>query len=54
MVLEMMADIKLYPGLWNEVRDVYLDKKCRNEDPGKKSRSLFAETIKEVFELHFE
>ena len=54
LMLKRMAKIKRCPGLWNEVRDVYLDKKCRNEDPGKKSRSLFAETIKEVFERHCE
>ena len=53
MLLERIDDIK-ENGLWQEVRDVYLDKKCRNTDPNKKSRSIFAETIKEVHERHFE
>ena len=34
---------------WNEVLQVYLDKKNANEDPDKKSRSLYAETINEVY-----
>ena len=53
LLVERVAKIKCHAELWNEVRDVYLDKKCCNEDPGKKSRSLFAETIKEVYERHF-
>ena len=35
-------------GMWNEVRKVYLDKKCRFSYQ-KKSRALYAETINEVF-----
>lgn len=34
--------------LWQEVRDIYLDKKNYNMDSNKKSRSIFAETIHEV------
>ncbi|MDC7292549.1 hypothetical protein NXH67_03345 [Butyrivibrio sp. DSM 10294] len=34
---------------WNEVRDVYLDKKNNNDDPHKKSRALYAEAVNEVF-----
>lgn len=40
-------------GFWQEVKDLYLEKKCKNTDINKKSRSLFAETIKEVHERHF-
>ncbi len=40
--------------LWQEVRDVYLYKKCSNTDSRKKSRALFAETIKEVYERNFQ
>lgn len=40
-------------GFWQEVKDLYLEKKCKNTDINKKSRSLFAETIKEVYERHF-
>lgn len=39
---------------WQEVRDVYLDKKNNNEDLNKKSRSIFAETINEVFNKYRE
>lgn len=35
-------------GLWNEVLDLYLDKKNYNTNPDKKSRALYAETIHEV------
>ena len=33
---------------WNEMRDLYLDKKKRNNDPHKRSRSIYAETIHEI------
>lgn len=36
-------------GLWNDVRDLYLWKKNNNADLKKKSRSLYAETINEVY-----
>lgn len=35
-------------GLWQQVRDVYLDKKKINTDKNKKSRSIFAETVHQV------
>lgn len=33
---------------WEELMDYYLYKKDRNDDPNKKSRSIYAESIKEV------
>lgn len=36
-------------GLWQQVYDRYLYKKGINEDPHKRSRSIFAETINEVW-----
>lgn len=36
-------------GLWKEVRDRYLENKNFNEDPNKKSRSIFAETISQIY-----
>ncbi len=35
--------------LWGDVRDLYLYKKNTNTDPGKHSRSIFAETVNEVW-----
>ena len=35
-------------GLWNEVRDYYIEKKNNNIDDNKKSRSIYAETINEM------
>jgi len=37
-------------GLWNDVREIYLEKKCLYSDE-KKSRALYAETINDVFQL---
>lgn len=34
--------------LWTEVRNTYIEKKNRNTDKNKKSRSVFAETIHQV------
>lgn len=49
--LEKKADkIRKY-GNWDEVRWVYLDKK--NNNSGKKSRSLYAQTVKECYERQF-
>lgn len=49
--LEKKADkIRRY-GNWDEVRWVYLDKK--NNNSGKKSRSLYAQTVKECYERQF-
>ena len=36
-------------GLWNDIRDLYLYKKNANTDPNKHSRSIFAETVHEVW-----
>lgn len=36
-------------GLWNDVRDLYLWKKNINPDPNKHSRTVFAETVNEVW-----
>ena len=35
-------------GLWTEVRNLYLDKKNNNTVKGKKSRSIFAETVHQI------
>jgi len=37
--------------MWNEVRELYLYKKNINTDSHKKSRSLYAETVKEIYDL---
>ncbi|MBR4708265.1 MAG: hypothetical protein IKP29_09440, partial [Pseudobutyrivibrio sp.] len=34
--------------LWDEVLDLYLYKKNYNDNPNKKSRALYAETINEI------
>lgn len=34
--------------LWDDVFDLYLDKKNNNNNPNKKSRALYAETINEI------
>lgn len=36
-------------GRWNEVLEVYIDKKNKNTNPNKKSRALYAETVNEVY-----
>ena len=35
-------------GYWGKLRDYYLEKKNTNQDPNKKSRSIFAEAVKEM------
>ena len=35
--------------LWNEMKQVYLDKRNKNENPDKHSRSLFAEAVNETY-----
>lgn len=37
---------------WNEVREVYIDKKNRNTNPDKHSRSIYTETINEVYKRY--
>lgn len=41
-------------GFWNCVRSTYLEKKNSNLDKNKKSRSLYAETINEVYRINRE
>ena len=50
---EKMEAIK-EAGYWQEVRDLYIEKKNNNNDPNKKSRSIFAETITQVYNNHFD
>ena len=50
--LEKRADFLKKNGHWNEVLNVYLDKKNNNDDPNKHSRSLYAETINECYRRH--
>ena len=52
MLLEKIDDIKKY-NLWQKVRNLYLEKKSKNTDLHKKSRSIFAETVKEVHDKYF-
>ena len=52
MLLERIDDIKEH-NLWQKVRDLYLEKKSKNIDLHKKSRSIFAETVKEVHDKYF-
>lgn len=37
-------------GLWQQVRDLYLDNKNTNDNPDKHSRSIFAETVHEIWQ----
>lgn len=50
--LEKRAEFLKKNGHWNEVLDVYLDKKNNNDNPDKHSRSLYAETINECYSRH--
>ena len=50
-LLEDMVDEIKQNRMWNEVRDLYLYKKNTNEDIHKKSRALYAETVKEIYDL---
>lgn len=40
--------------LWQDVRDLYIEKKNNNVDKNKKSRSIFAETINEIYNQNYE
>lgn len=51
-LLEEKADWIKDCGCWQEVMDLYLDKKNRNNNPYKHSRSIYAETIHEVCQKH--
>ncbi len=39
-------------GLWQELRRRYLDKKNRNNDPDKRSRSLLTEAVNEIYQQY--
>lgn len=39
-------------GLWQIVRDKYIENKNNNSDPNKKSRSIFAETVNQVYQFY--
>lgn len=50
--LERKSDTLKDYDYWGEVREVYIDKKNRNDDPNKHSRSIYAETINEVYKRY--
>ena len=52
--LEERAEWLRQNGHWNKVRDAYLDKKNCNDNPDKRSRSLYSETINEIFRYYME
>lgn len=39
-------------GLWEKMKKIYIDKKNRNDDPNKHSRSLFAEAVNETYQKY--
>ncbi len=41
-------------GYWQEVRERYLDNKNANNNPNKKSRSIFAETVAQIFNENYD
>ena len=51
LLLEDMVYKIKQNNMWNEVRELYLYKKNINTDSHKKSRSLYAETVKEIYDL---
>lgn len=51
--LETRAEWIRKNGNWNDVRELYLNKKNCNDNPDKRSRSLYAETINEVYKRFF-
>ena len=50
--LETKADWLKKNGYWQDVRDYYIEKKNNNTNPDKKSRSLYAETINEIYQRY--
>lgn len=50
--LETKADWLKKNGYWQDVRDYYIEKKNNNKNPDKKSRSLYAETINEIYQKY--
>ena len=53
LLKEKEQQIKKFPEYWNEVRNLYLYLKCNNNDPNKKSRHIYVETINDVFNQYF-
>lgn len=51
--LRKRVDLIKHKNRWNEVRNLYLKKKNANDDPNKKSRSIYSETINEVYLKYF-
>lgn len=51
--LEEKADRLRHENLWDEVLEVYLDKKNRNTNADKHSRSLYAEAVNECYMRYF-
>ncbi|MBQ4073117.1 MAG: hypothetical protein IJD50_05325 [Clostridia bacterium] len=52
-IKEKVEEIKKN-GFWQKVRDLYIEKKNNNNNPNKKSRSIFAEVISEVYMKYIE
>ncbi|MCR5836910.1 MAG: hypothetical protein K6G88_10430 [Lachnospiraceae bacterium] len=50
--LERRAEWIRVNGFWNDVRNNYLAKKNCNDNPKKRSRSIYAETINETYKRH--
>ena len=40
-------------GLWEEMKEIYIYKKNRNDNPDKHSRSLFVEAVNETYQKYF-
>ena len=38
--------------LWNNLRNYYIEKKNKNDDPNKHSRSIFAESVHEIYQKY--
>lgn len=49
----MVYDIK-QENLWNELKALYLEKKNNNDDIHKKSRSIWAESVNEIYMQYFD
>lgn len=47
--LEERAEYLKNNNHWDEVRDLYINKKNWNDNPDKRSRSLYAETINNIY-----
>lgn len=47
------AEIR-WNNLWNDLKQLYLEKKNRNQDPNKKSRVIYYETLNEMWQKYFD